>query len=145
MTDEQQEQLKAVLAKGNHHLTQARLKTFELLVHPEPQSIREILSKNNGDIDRVTIYRNIDLFEKLGIVHRLYVGWKFKLELSDQFIPHHHHLSCLQCQKIIDIEGEQSIDEFIKKVSAQFNFLPQQHHFEVSGYCHDCQAKEGST
>lgn len=141
MTEEQLKQLKSVLTDNNYHLTQARQKTFELLVHPEPQSIREILARNNGAIDRVTIYRNIDLFEKLGIVHRLYVGWKFKLELSDKFIPHHHHLSCLKCHKIIDIQGEDSIDAFIKKVSAQFNFQPSQHHFEVSGLCEDCQTK----
>lgn len=142
MTSEQLEQLKSVLTDNNYHLTQARKKTFELLVHPEPQSIREILARNNGTIDRVTIYRNIDLFEKLGIVHRLYVGWKFKLELSDKFIPHHHHLSCLQCHKIIDIQGEDSIDAFIKKVSAQFGFQPLQHHFEVSGLCKNCQTKK---
>lgn len=141
MTTEQLEQLKSVLVANNYHLTQARKKTFELLVHPEPQSIREILIKNNGAVDRVTIYRNIDLFEKLGIVHRLYVGWKFKLELSDKFIPHHHHLSCLRCHKIIDIQDEHSIDEFIKTVSARFNFEPQQHHFEVSGYCDKCRAE----
>jgi len=25
------------------------------------------------------------------------IGWKYKLELSNAFQHHHHHLTCLQC------------------------------------------------
>lgn len=97
MSSEYLVQFKKTLAAGNHHITTARLTTFNLLISPEPQSIAEIQAKAKGAVDRVSIYRSIDLFEKLGIVHRIYVGWKYKIELSDQFMAHHHHLSCLGC------------------------------------------------
>ncbi len=133
-----------ILAKGGYRLTEAREDTFELLISPEPQSVREILAKAAGKVDRVSIYRNIELFEKLGIVHRIYVGWKYKLELSDEFIAHHHHLSCLKCGKIIDIEDEAHIDEFIESVAAKVGFIPRRHQFEVDGYCADCHKADST-
>jgi Fur family ferric uptake transcriptional regulator len=132
-------QLKQVLTDNSFHVTKAREATFKLLVSTEPQTISQILTKAKGSVDRVSIYRNIELFEKIGIVHRIYVGWKYKLELSDQFVAHHHHLSCLSCGKIIDIEDEKHIDVFIHKVSDKYGFKPRRHQFEVDGYCKDCQ------
>lgn len=137
-----------IITNNGYRLTTAREATFRLLVSSEPQSIGEILvDAKRANVDRVSIYRNIKLFEKLGIVHRIYIGWKYKLELSDEFIEHHHHLSCLECGKVIDIEDEKHIDEFIDSVANKVGFVPRRHLFEVDGYCKDCQknrAKIGS-
>lgn len=130
-----------ILADNGYRITEAREDTFKLLISPEPQSMREIIAKADGKVDRVSIYRSIELFEKLGIAYRIYIGWKYKLELSDEFIAHHHHLSCLNCGKVIDIEDEQHIDEFIESVAAKAGFKPRRHQFEVDGYCKDCAAK----
>jgi len=139
MSTEDITHFKQILAEHGHHVTKARETIFDLLMHPEPQSISQLLIKANGRVDRVSVYRNIDLFEKLGIVNRIYAGWKYKLELSDQFISHHHHLSCLKCGKVIDIEDEKHIDDFIQEVASSFGFSPRRHQFEIDGYCKDCQ------
>lgn len=131
-----------IITNNGYRLTDAREKTFKLLVSPEPQSISQILVRANGSVDRVSVYRNLELFEKLGIVHRIYVGWKYKLELSDMFVSHHHHLSCLDCGKITDIEDEKHIDEFIERVAAKSGFTPRRHQFEVDGYCKECKNKK---
>lgn len=130
-----------VLTSNGFHVTKARLATFQALASLEPQAINDILAKTHGQIDRVSVYRNIELFEKLGIVQRIYVGWKYKLELSDQFIAHHHHLSCLKCGQVVDIQDEQHIDAFIAEVSQRFDFEPRRHQFEIDGYCHNCRSK----
>lgn len=135
------ETFKEIIYSSGYRLTSARLATFKLLDSPSPQSIREIISKADGSVDRVSIYRNIELFEKLGIVHRIYTGWKYRLELSDQFLSHHHHLSCLSCGRVIDIEDEKHIDEFIHEVAERFGFTPRRHQFEIDGYCSNCREK----
>jgi Fur family zinc uptake transcriptional regulator len=132
---------KKILSEHGYRLTQARLLTFKLLINAEPQAVSEILAKSKGLVDRASIYRNIELFEKLGIIHRIYVGWKYKLELSDEFVSHHHHLSCLKCGMIIDIEDEKHIDEFIVTLANKFSFAPRRHLFEVDGYCKNCQSQ----
>ena len=130
--------LKNILSDKGYKLTKARENTFSALLSPEPQSMATLIEKSHNKVDRVTMYRNIDLFEKLGIVNRIYVGWKYKLELSDNFMDHHHHLSCLSCGKVIDIEDEQHINEFIKSVTDKFNFTPRHHQFEIDGFCDVC-------
>ena len=141
MSAEDTQLFRQTLTENDYRVTQAREATFALLMHAEPQSIREILAKANGTIDRVSIYRNLELFEKLGIIHRIQIGWKYKLELSDMFVAHHHHLQCLGCGKIIDIKDEQHIDAFIHEVAGRFGFTPRRHQFEIDGYCADCAAK----
>lgn len=130
-----------IITSNGYRLTDARVATFKLLLSPEPQSMSQILANAKGNVDRVSVYRSIDIFEKLGIVNRIYVGWKYKLELSDDFIEHHHHLSCLICGKITDIEDEKHIDEFIEGVAKKVGFIPRRHLFEVDGYCKSCQKK----
>lgn len=132
-----------IITSNGYRLTDAREATFRLLISSEPQSINEILTKaKSANVDRVSVYRNIDLFEKLDIVHRIYIGWKYKIELSDEFVAHHHHLSCLECGKVIDIQDEKHINEFIESVAAKVGFIPRRHLFEVDGYCEDCNNKK---
>ena len=127
-----------ILSENGYRLTKARLSTFKLLLGGKPQSISELIEQGKGEVDRVSIYRNIDLFEKLGIVNRITIGWKYKIELSDIFLAHHHHMTCLGCGKTIDIEGEKTIDEFINQVASREGFAPERHTFEIEGYCTSC-------
>lgn len=138
MSDKNVTRFKQILTDNGYSLTQAREVTFDLLVSAEPQSIRQVMAHAAGRVDRVSVYRNVELFERLGIVHRIYVGWKYKLELSDEFMAHHHHMSCLQCGRIIDIRDERHIDDFIRKIAQEYSFKPRSHQFEIAGYCQDC-------
>lgn len=139
MSDKNITKFRDVLARNGYHVTNQRIVVFRLLDHEQPQSMRAILNKANGQIDRVSVYRSIELFEKLSIVKRIYIGWKYKLELTDEFLSHHHHLSCLRCGKVIDIEDERHIAEFITQTAAAFGFTPLRHQFEIEGYCSDCR------
>lgn len=132
------QQFQKILTDNKYRHTKSREDIFALLMSPEPQSVRDLLEKSKGSVDRVSLYRNLELFEKLGIVHRIYIGWKYKLELSDQFVSHHHHLSCLKCGSVIDIEDEKHIEEFITQISSKFGFTPRRHQFEIDGYCKNC-------
>lgn len=133
---------KNILSQNGYRITTARMSLFQTLLNSEPLSLREVLEKANDTIDRVSVYRNIELFEKLHIIKRITIGWKYKLELSDTFVAHHHHLSCLSCGKIIDIVDESSVEQFIKNISRSLSFTPLNHHFEIDGYCFECTANK---
>lgn len=132
--------LQESLKTAGYSNTHARQTVFAALDQAEPQTVRQLTDKVSGQVDRASVYRAITLFETIGIVHRITIGWKYKLELSDQFVAHHHHLSCLSCGKTIDIGDEKHIDNFIKDVAANFRFEPRRHQFEIDGYCSDCKA-----
>ena len=144
MSDADVHTFRTLLRAHGYRVTDSREATFKLLVHPEPQSMREIIKRGDGSVDRVSVYRNIELFEKLGIVNRIYIGWKYKLELSDDFVRPHHHLTCLGCGNIIDIKDEAHIDEFIAELATRFDFQPRRHQFEIDGYCKNCRVKQAN-
>lgn len=138
MSESPANQLATALRTAGYSLTKPRKIVFQLLQQPEPQSIAALIARAEGSIDRVSVYRTVQLFEALNIVRRIYGGWKYKLELTDQYMQHHHHLTCLGCGRIIDIKDEEPVERFIQQMAHRYGFVPRSHQFEVDGYCQAC-------
>ena len=102
--------------------------------------MRELTERAMPRMDRASVYRTVALFERIGIVQRINIGWKYKLELSDAFTEHHHHLTCLQCKRVIQINTH-AIELFIKDLTRSHHFKPVDHQIEVQGICEACQNK----
>jgi Fur family ferric uptake transcriptional regulator len=130
--------LQKLLKDSGYSMTSARKTVCELLWKHEPQSMRDLSAQSKGKIDRASLYRTIALFEQLGLVQRIYIGWKYKVELSDIFTHHHHHISCLTCGKIVAITEEAQIEQLITELAAKHHFTAQNHQLEVRGYCAAC-------
>jgi len=122
-------------------MTAARQYVCELLWSHEPQSMRDLTLRSHGVIDRSSLYRTVHLFEQLGLVQRIYIGWKYKIELSDIFTHHHHHISCLGCGKVVAMTEEAEIEQLISQLAARHDFIAQSHQLEVRGYCAVCGQK----
>lgn len=126
-------------------MTAARQRVCALLWGQDPQSMHELTLRSHGDIDRASLYRAIRLFEQLGLVQRVYIGWKYKVELSDIFTHHHHHISCLDCGKIVAITEEDAIERLIAQLAAKHGFAARGHQLEVHGYCAECRKTRQGT
>jgi len=132
------EQLKDLLRLAGYSVTKTRLSVFSALVGREPLSMRQ-LTDRAGNIDRASVYRTVALFERLGIVQRLNSGWKYKLELSDKFAEHHHHLTCTNCGRTIAM-NEDELEQLISRLAKAHSFRPSAHQIEIQGLCQNCQA-----
>ncbi len=133
--------LQKVLKTNDYSMTAARQTVCGLLWGQEPLSMGELSAKTKGKIDRTSLYRTISLFERLGLVRRVYIGWKYKVELSDVFVHHHHHVSCLSCGKIVAMTEEDEIERLIDALAQRYGFKAQSHQLEISGWCAECQKK----
>lgn len=131
--------LKRTLKNSNYSLTHPREAVFLSLQNQEPLSMKE-LAGACPKIDRASIYRTVALFEKLGIVHRVNIGWKYKIELSDSFHHHHHHLTCLKCGQVIPFEEDDQLLKSLSLVAASHNFSMESHQLEIQGVCSMCTA-----
>ncbi len=130
---------KELLKINGQSVTKPRLRVFEALVNQEPLSIHDLVARVKG-VDRASVYRAVDLFEKLGIAQRLNTGWKYKIELSDKFAAHHHHLTCVNCGKTIAM-NEAELENVIEKLAVSHRFKPTAHQIEIQGLCEACQTK----
>jgi Fur family ferric uptake transcriptional regulator len=131
----------AMLREHGSSSTKQRRALFELLIDQEPLSMHELAAKAADVMDRASVYRTVGLFEQIGIVQRINIGWKYKLELSDFFAEHHHHVTCLGCKRVIPI-NEDELEVFITKVATAHGFQPTGHQVEIQGYCKLCSTME---
>ncbi len=129
--------LAKVLSSNGCSLTRAREQVFGALVDKEGLTMNELIDELSGKVDRVSVYRNVTLFEKLGILQRISNGFKYKVELSDNFSSHHHHLSCSQCGRVINIKADQ-LEGAIKQLGKDHGFVISGHQVEIRGSCAQC-------
>ena len=129
---------RSTLKKHGHFNTAPRFRLFAVLQKHGSLSISELISRLPGQ-DQATVYRNIKLFEELGIINRLRLGWNSKLELSDVFHHHHHHFTCLSCGKVMVLKEDPALEKQIAHISHKGGFQPTDHQLEIRGYCPSCQ------
>jgi Fur family ferric uptake transcriptional regulator len=127
------------LKKNKYSLTNARTLVFEALEDEEPLSMADLHTKLDGMIDRASLYRTITLFERLGIVQRLQIGWKYKIELADDFNFHHHHITCKNCGLTLPVREDLTLEASIRTLAMEYGFTEVTHQLEIHGQCPQCR------
>lgn len=128
------------LRAENYFVTKPRLRLFAYLHHHPAITIKELINAVDQN-DPATIYRNIDLFEKLSVINRVQLGWQTKIELSDSFQYHHHHASCTSCSRSWVLPKNSIIEQQIPKLTCELPFSPVSHQLEIRGLCSKCRTK----
>lgn len=129
---------KQLLKKNGLKITQARLNLLDVFKHSKkPLSIKEIAQRfNQNNVDLVTLYRNVESLQSLGIVKKIYLkDREVYYELTGG--AHHHHLICTNCGKLEDVQvQEMNLDKaFLKR----HGFAKvTDHSLEFFGLCVKC-------
>lgn len=131
--------LTELLRSHGQSLTRPRKTVFEQLRHQEPQTMHELVLRCD-DIDRASVYRTVALFERLGVVQRLHTGWKYKLELTEQFQEHHHHATCMVCGTTLVLPEDEALEKRLRLIAAKAGFAVERHQVELQGYCTYCKS-----
>jgi Fur family transcriptional regulator, ferric uptake regulator len=134
--------LQQKLKESGFSLTAPRRQVFRTIEAEGPCTISEIQEKVSPHVHRASTYRVVQLFERLGIVQRIPMGWKYKLELSDMFTDHHHHAHCTSCDKIVKLEQQSDIEMAIESLARRNHFKLESHSLEMSGICYECSLKK---
>ncbi len=130
--------LKTTLSESGYSFTGPRRLVFDVLQMHGPLSVAAISRFLNETVDKASVYRTVEVFERLGVVNRMWHGFKSTVELSEIFTPHHHHAVCQQCGATIDLTSEH-LERAVAALARDHNFMPLQHVVELQGYCKDCQ------
>jgi Fur family transcriptional regulator, ferric uptake regulator len=135
-------QLTDRLRRQDRKITGPRRAILELLrQHAHPLSIKEVhgaLPDNHCDL--VTVYRSMHLLESMGMVKRFDFGdglARFEL-LAEGDDGHHHHLVCVQCATVVEVE-ECFPTALEEQIAARNGFKKVSHKLEFFGICPSCQ------
>lgn len=128
-----------LLKSNGYSVTTPRLLVFESLHTYGLQTISQLIRRCNLS-DRASVYRTVSLLESMGVVNRVPQGFKYKLELSEIFLPHHHHIICSVCGRHADVE-QTKLENLLVSISDSEGFLLLSHKVELIGTCGSCQVK----
>ena len=105
--------------------------------HPSAEMVYQMLQKTHPDISQATVYRNLALFRKQGLI--VSVGTVNGAERFDANTASHVHFFCTGCDSVLDlpqIEVPSSIGAEAEKLSGcRVNSC----HLTMTGLCGDCQ------
>ncbi|MDO5725527.1 MAG: Fur family transcriptional regulator [Tissierellia bacterium] len=140
---------KEILRRNGYKFTPQRKTIAEFLYntqgrHMTSEEIYNELSPNFPDIGIATVYRTMQLFEKLRIVSRLTLDDGIsRYELNDLSGDRHshHHMICLKCDKILEFQ-EDLLDELERNIENELNFHIVDHSVKFYGLCNECQLKK---
>jgi Fur family ferric uptake transcriptional regulator len=129
------------LKNADLKVTQARIGVLELLhstsTPSDVQDILDYLRKQDISADQATVYRILKVFVENDLVRQVeFNEGKVRYELAS--LPHHHHVVCVKCGSVRDIE-ECDVDEIAAKASKKLSFKIQSHNLEFFGLCRNCQ------
>lgn len=141
---------KEQLHKSGFKLTPQREATVMVLLenekdHLSAEEIYMLVREKNSDIGLATVYRTLEILTELKVVDKVsFTDGLARYDLRKEGAKHfHHHLLCLQCGQIQEIEEDLLLD--VEKVVAKdYGFLVTDHRLTFHGICRSCQAKNAA-
>lgn len=95
------------------------------------------------DVPQSSLYRTLSVLEETGVVtHHLGAKGLTRYELDEWLTGHHHHLVCVDCGSVTDVEilaeNEQKVQDLVAAISSSASFVPMDHALEIEGLCRRC-------
>jgi Fe2+ or Zn2+ uptake regulation protein len=127
------------IQKTSLKVTPARVAVLRAFTRKlQPLSAETLIHKlRKADVDNVTIYRTLNIFEKVGIIRRVDLRKdSICFELASH---HHHHFVCTGCGDIEKI-NKCNLQSLVKKSLRQAKKFASvdTHSFELFGLCKIC-------
>lgn len=134
---------KDILKHNNLKFTKQREAILKTLYnndeHFSPESLYMLIKENYPElgVGIATVYRTLNLLEDSGMVTSLSFGSSGKkYELGNK--PHHDHMICKSCGKIIEFEDDE-IEQKQLEIASKYGFKLTGHIMQLYGVCKDCQ------
>lgn len=137
--------LRGKLKDKGYKLTTQRRVIYDVFIdnqgsHLSPEEVYDMVKDKYPEIGLATVYRTLQLFEELGAIYKLnFDDGCNRYELNNNTNNHqHHHLICLECGKVLEVEID-LLDKLEDKVQRESKFKIVDHNVKFFGYCEDCQ------
>lgn len=129
-------------ADGQRYTTGRRILVELLEAAEQPLTIPQLLQRRPG-LPQSSVYRNLAVLERAGIVHRVASSDEFaRYELSEDLTEHHHHLICSKCGDITDFivpaKLETDLDRAATGIAKRSGFAIEHHRLDFVGICPAC-------
>lgn len=126
------------LVAAGYSRSAGRIAVFEYLLTHGSASPAQLKTALADFLDRASLYRTLALFRDLGVIDEHGYGSHRRIELSDRYAPHHHHLRCRICGRVDNL-NEIELENVLSDLANNHGFTLETHVVELSGVCETCQ------
>jgi Fe2+ or Zn2+ uptake regulation protein len=137
-------EIEARLGEAGVRYTRARRAVVGALARADgPRSASELHEDMGQDVPLSSLYRSLSVLDEAGVLepHNGLKGLT-RYELAEWLSGHHHHLVCLVCGTVEDIElsptMESRLEHVVGAVTDELSFAATGHTLEVHGRCSTC-------
>jgi Fur family ferric uptake transcriptional regulator len=113
---------------------------LQSLEHLSVEEIEQQLRDRNLRIGKATVYRTLDILAKSGLITERDFGEGFRRYERVPGHPHHEHLICVRCGRVIEFTNER-LERLKALVADEYGFQHLHHRLEIYGVCRDCQLR----
>ena len=103
------------------------------------QEIHAELRRKGEHVGLATVYRHLQALSEQGSVDAIRDASGEILYRQCQTSVHHHHLTCRNCGRSVEVEGR-AVEQWAEKVAAEAGFTDVGHTVELFGLCPQCAA-----
>lgn len=135
------------LKSSGYKITLQRLNILKVIYeNNRHMSADEIYKEVKGKkIGLTTIYRNLMIFEEIGLIRKISITniYYYELELVNNYKVH-IHARCSRCNKIMDVNEVEVAEEYlslIKKLNKKFKIVVQSISVMSSDSCDNCNSE----
>ncbi|HOV88101.1 MAG TPA: transcriptional repressor [Syntrophobacteraceae bacterium] len=107
---------------------------YDNLDHPSAEVIYQQVRKRFPMISLGTVYKTLERFYEVGLVQK--VSPVTEVARYDAKVDPHHHMVCLKCQSITDLDASGLSHKITLPEGHDFRVL--RHQVLIQGYCSDC-------
>lgn len=136
------DEFRAYLRDHNLPVTPQRLAIAEVVLlsdrHLSAEEIERELRARGMGVGTATIYRTLDVLLRSGLVVERDFGEGFKRYESARGMPHHEHLLCTVCGKVVEFQDER-LDRMSMLLAESHGFIREWHRLVIYGVCPECQ------
>ncbi|SEP70722.1 ferric iron uptake transcriptional regulator [Piscibacillus halophilus] len=142
------EKIKKQLHSQSYKLTPQREATVRVLLeheedHLSAEDVYLLVKEKSPEIGLATVYRTLELLSELKVVDKINFGdgvsrYDLRKEGAEHF---HHHLVCVECGSVKEIE-EDLLGDVEKIVESQWEFKVKDHRLTFHGICKKCQSHD---
>jgi Fur family ferric uptake transcriptional regulator len=120
------------------------LEAVEALEHATPEAIGAWLREEAGPEapDASTVYRNLELLERLGLVWHTHLGKGAPIYHASEHA--HLHVVCASCGEISSASPD-LLDSAAERLAADLGFTVDVGHVALSGTCRACRERASET
>ena len=135
--------IESALRREGYKLTPQRRAVLKAISqsrdHLTPADIYDKVRREHKGIGLVTVYRTLDILDRLGLICEVHSGGNCRSYLLRRPREHHHHLICSYCGTVADFT-DCDLSELERRLSRETGFEIEGHLLEFSGLCRNCRS-----